>query len=458
VTRRRATKPPINTEVQTDRERRQRDRLLAAMIRVANRDGYAGATVAAVFREAGVSSVTFYEHFDDRDACILAAAGHVRERLRAAVQAAIDEQPPERAVAASIEALVAFAAEEPELARFSMNEILAGRAGVLDARDAGIDELARCVERALEQVGPGDATPDLPVGAMLGAVCRLLGARLRRGERGLRGLTEDLLDWSERYARPAGEHRWRALTPARAPAPSPYLPATALRPPPALGPGRPRIPSDAVAENQRQRIIFATAQVVAQQGYDATTNTAIAKLAGLDPRVLARLVGDKQRAFGAIHQLAFQELVAICAGAYAAGSSWPERVRETLRALTQGVQGDPTLARVGFVEAHAAGDGAIQRVEDTRIAFTTFLYEGHRHAPQPAPPSRLALEAIVTTVFEVIYRLLREAPAPELDRLLAHLTHLCLTPFIGTEESERLIKEQLPARQRRAGNKRRAVR
>ncbi|HWY90506.1 MAG TPA: TetR/AcrR family transcriptional regulator [Solirubrobacteraceae bacterium] len=440
------TKQSINAALQERREGTQRERLLAGMILAANRYGYAGATVSAVIGEAGVSSVTFYEIFDDKDDCFLAAAALAHERLLASVAAAVEAHSPERAAAASIEALLAFAAEEPALARFSMNEILAGRSRALDARDAGIDELAQTVERAFERVPSLGVIPELPVGVMLGAVCRLLAARLRRGERGLRAMSGDLLGWSKSYARPAGKHRWRAFTPASSPARSPHLPATALRPPPALGPGRPRIPADEVAENQRQRILFATAKVVAQRGFNATTIGEIAKLAGLDARVFSRLFADPQEAFAAIHQLGFQELVASCAGAYSAGSIWPERVWEALRAVTQSVQGDPTLARVAFVEAHAAGAGAIQRVEDTRTAFTIFLYEGYRHAQQHAGPPRLALEAIVTAVFEVIYRQVRAAPAPEIDRLLPHLTHLCLTPFIGPDESERFIEEKLRRR------------
>ena len=51
----------------------QRGRMLLAMANVAAEKGYARATVADVIARAGVSRATFYEHFDDKEACFLAS-------------------------------------------------------------------------------------------------------------------------------------------------------------------------------------------------------------------------------------------------------------------------------------------------------------------------------------------------------------------------------------------------
>src|ERR1700679_1120423 len=50
----------------------QRERLLDGMLLAAVRRGYAGANVAQVIAQAGVSRPTFYEYFADRDDCFLA--------------------------------------------------------------------------------------------------------------------------------------------------------------------------------------------------------------------------------------------------------------------------------------------------------------------------------------------------------------------------------------------------
>lgn len=69
---------------------------------------------------------------------------------------------------------------------------------------------------------------------VIGAVQRLTGSRLRRGERALDTTRNDLLGWIRSYERPAKASHWATLT-ATAIAVSPFLPST----PPRLGPGRP---------------------------------------------------------------------------------------------------------------------------------------------------------------------------------------------------------------------------
>ena len=56
-------------EVRQDRQRR---RLFAAAAAVFARMGYADATAEAIARDAGMSKATFYEHFDNKEDCIIA--------------------------------------------------------------------------------------------------------------------------------------------------------------------------------------------------------------------------------------------------------------------------------------------------------------------------------------------------------------------------------------------------
>src|ERR687893_763163 len=54
------------------RQDRQRRRLFAAAASVFARAGYADATAEAIAREAGMSKATFYEHFDNKEDCVVA--------------------------------------------------------------------------------------------------------------------------------------------------------------------------------------------------------------------------------------------------------------------------------------------------------------------------------------------------------------------------------------------------
>jgi AcrR family transcriptional regulator len=435
---------PINTPLQNRRKATQRERLLKGMVAAASRDGYAGANVSAVIGEAGVSRPTFYDYFEDRDDCFVATTLDVQEQLLGVVRETIAQEPAGRALAGAIKATLAFASAQPAEARFLMKETLAGGPRALDARDLGIRQNAELVEDAFKGAPDDVAIPDVPIVAVLGALHRLIASRLRRSERALGGLEQDLLEWVASYEQSTEKQRWRELRPLAAPARSPYLPPTTLRAPPAIGRGRPRMSEEEVAENHRQRIMFATSQIVQERGYTAATVSEITRLAGVDGRAFYRLFADKQEAFSAIHELGFQYLMAATAGAFFAGKSWPERIWEAFRAISQSIDDTPTFAHVAFVEAYAVGARGIQRVEDSHIAFTIFLQEGYRHQREDvAPPSRLALEAIITTIFEIVYLQTRASPTPETAGLLAYFVYLCLAPFIGVAAANELIDQHL---------------
>jgi hypothetical protein len=133
----------------------------------------------------------------------------------------------------------------------------------------------------------------------------------------------------------------------------------------------------------------------------------------------------------------------VTAKAFFAVDGWPQRSWEAARALTQLLQENPLVAHIGFVEAYAVGPAAVQRVEDSHIAFMFFLQEGLVQRPQTEPISRVAMEAIIAGVFEVIYLKSRARVKPQLARMLSHVMHLWLAPFLGVAESDAFIDRQL---------------
>ncbi|HEX3519649.1 MAG TPA: TetR/AcrR family transcriptional regulator [Solirubrobacteraceae bacterium] len=440
---RRAPDGSINIQLQKGRKSTQRDRLLAGMVAAANKGGYLGATVSEVIAQAGVSRPTFYNYFADRDECFVACVEDVRAPLLADVRSAVRERPPEDALAGAIEALIAFAVTQPAKARFLMMEVLGGTVAALDAREEGIKKIAQVVERALGRAPAEQPTPDLPIAIVIGTVQRVLGSRLRRGELASDKTRAGLLEWARSYERPARAGHWHTLTATRSIAPSPFLPLTPPRAPARLGPGRPRLAEEKVAENHRQRILFATTEAIAQQGYVATTVAEITKLAGIDGRAFYRLFAEKQEVFDAIYESGLQQMLTLVAHAYFARDHWPERIWEALRVVTQSAQGNPAGAQVALVAAYAVGSAAVQRVGDGRAAFTVFLHEGYRYSGHDDQPSLVALEAIATGVFEILYRAARERESRDTAGLLPYAAYLCLAPFMGPEPTERFIDQQL---------------
>ncbi len=427
----------------TDRKSTQRERIIAGMVIAANRVGYASANVSTVIANAGVSRPTFYDYFADRDDCFLAAHREIAADLLERVRVAVAAQAPERAVQAGVRALIELAEAKPEEARFLTNATMAGGPRTLDERDRTIARVEQIIDRARVRA-PADATsPDLPTRVLLGAVQWLLAPRLRRGEHDLAALHHEVVDWIERYEQPNCEHRWRTLVLGPALPLSPHVSELSPDPPPPIPPGRTHLSASEIARNHRERILYATAEMAARKGYTATTIADITTAARVDRRVFYTHFRDKQQAFMVVHELAVQQTMAIAAGAFFSGATWPERIWEGIHATAQFQASYPILAHVGFVEAHAVGLPAVQRVDDSRAAFAIFLHEGFQHTDRP--PSQVMLEAITAAVFELGYSQARNRGGNQMPRLAYHAAYLALTPFIGPRAANELVDAKLDA-------------
>jgi AcrR family transcriptional regulator len=453
------TVPPdpdgLVTMALTERKRTQRERLLRGMIDVANRRGYAGANVSAVIAEAGVSRPTFYEYFADREECLAAAITDVHGELLQRVTEKLEDGDPRNAVEIAVKAILDFADARGARARFLMGQSMSGGRPALDLRDQGIAEVAAAIALAQGKLGPRTPVSDVDNRTLVGSVYRLLATRLRRGEAKVSSLYGELAEWVSSYEVPAASRRWGQASPGGVPASSPHVAEVPIQKMPGIfPPGRTRASEAEIAENHRLRILYAVARIAERKGYAATTIADITKLARVDGRVFYRLFADKQEAFATAHELGFQQVMDVTTKAFFSAEGWPERSWEAGYALTQLLQANPLVTNVGFVEAYAVGASAVQRIEDTHIAFLFFLQEGLVFAEPERAPSRVAMEAIVAAIFEIIYGQARRGAELEVAGMLGYIAHLWLTPFLGPAAANQFIDAKLkraskPTRRRR---------
>jgi len=106
--------------------RSQRERLLAAVVRVTAAKGYEGMSVADILEQAGVGRQSFYELFADKRDCLLAAHDVLVDDLEATVAVALEgPQPwPER-VRATLAAVLDWFAANPDATRVTLVELAA---------------------------------------------------------------------------------------------------------------------------------------------------------------------------------------------------------------------------------------------------------------------------------------------------------------------------------------------
>lgn len=159
----------------------QRERLLAAMTATVTEIGYSALTVQDVLTRAGISRPTFYEQFEDKEDCFLAAfdavVGQLRERIGNA--AAEGDEWKER-LRLGIGALLEFVEEDPGAARAAIVEARASSPQGLRRRDEVLDGFAACIDALIREEL---AEPPSPIAAagVVGGIESVLYARLQKG-------------------------------------------------------------------------------------------------------------------------------------------------------------------------------------------------------------------------------------------------------------------------------------
>jgi AcrR family transcriptional regulator len=157
----------------------QRTRMLGAMVEVAGERGAPRASVAHIVERAGISRRTFYEHFEDREDCFLAAFDYVLARAQEAVL------PPYTAggswrerVRAGLAALLGFFDEQPGLGALLVVDTLGAGPRALARRTELLDALIVVVDGGRVEVRAGQEPPPLAADGVVGAVFNVVHARM----------------------------------------------------------------------------------------------------------------------------------------------------------------------------------------------------------------------------------------------------------------------------------------
>ncbi len=171
------------------RQDRQRRRLYAAAGAVFASNGYADATAEAIAREAGMSKATFYEHFANKEECIIALHDAATTAVLEAMRRTGAEHPgPDAAgrVRAVIHTVLEVLAAFPDEAQTLLVEIIGAGPRAMERRDRVLAEYASYVDDVNREdaarygivrlASPHDAF------AIVGAVIELASRQIRTGE------------------------------------------------------------------------------------------------------------------------------------------------------------------------------------------------------------------------------------------------------------------------------------
>ncbi len=423
----------------------QRERLIEAIVELSGTHGYQGLSIAQISSRAGVSSATFYELFEDKEACMLAAYRAATQRTLTRMESALEEGEWARAARPAFGELLQTVQSDPDSGRVMFVEALSGGPALRREQDLVLDLMEHSAEGLLAGAPPGASTLDVPARALIGGVRYIVSRHLRTNEEDrLTRLTDDIIGWMGSYAVPSEMGRWStgadAMLPGAQNAEGEVL-EPGLEELPRLPRGRHGLSPGEVARSQRTRIILATAVVSMEKGYANTTVADIVAAAGVAKDAFYRHFADREQAFLEAQQYPSQHILDMMAGAYFSADEWPERIWRALDALLALIAEHPALAYLRMVECYAAGSAAIRRAEDITRSFTLFLEEGYRYRPAANGFPRLYSQAISGALSEMIQRDVANGRATEVGRRLPQLAYVAIAPFAGPQEAREIVGE-----------------
>jgi len=160
----------------------QRARMLLAARQVVAREGYARMSVARVVARAGVSRKTFYDVFENREDCFIAAFDDAIAHATRIVREAYDSQGGPRQpgcwrerIRAGLAALLGLLDDEPELRTVCVVEALGAGPRVLEHRTRVVAALIAAVDEGRQEARKDP--PPLAAEGVVGAVLAVIHAR-----------------------------------------------------------------------------------------------------------------------------------------------------------------------------------------------------------------------------------------------------------------------------------------
>ena len=437
----------------------QRQRLYAAMVQAVNEQGFVATTISDLVSRAGISRRSFYEHFENKEQCLLATYDVIVERLnRRLVNAYGDVEDWPGKIEAFVRALFEGTASRPDAARLVCVEMGGAGAAGVERWSEGTLQLARFISAGFEH-SPGPGTiPDPVALAFVGSLRKILYSRVQRGlsskalAKELVKLAPQLREWITLYYPSPPELALRPRPKRAKPVPGGRAPGTLSPLPPSGARGLPRgehnLPKGFVAHNQRERIFDAIANLTAAKGYPALCLEDIVAEAAVSLQTFYAHFQNKEEAFLATYEVGHARAVAIVSQAALSQGRLTDGVRVGVQALLEFLASEPSYAHLACVDVLIAYPHMAGRIEEANSSYAELLGVGLVEVPSDRMPPPVVGEAIVGGVFELLHNYILHGLTHRLPELADHITYLVLTPFVGTRVAMATIAGRPPDQSR----------
>jgi AcrR family transcriptional regulator len=381
------------------------------MVATVGEKGYEATTVADLVKLSGVSRSAFYKHYDDKQACFLAA-------VEAMVEPTLRRVAEDESVAAGVErargafeSVIKLIVAQPAASKMCIVEVYAAGPDGAALVDRTLDSVTMLASQLLEQVPERKGMPIELVRALVGGIQKVIHKRLYRGqEEELLELAPQLWEWLFSYPVPTGPLK---ATRRRIVKAVPFAERQAQSNPP-------------------ERVLRALAAVVAEKGYPDATVAEIVERAATSQRTFYEHFKNKEDAIVAALDSGSAHMLAAALPAFRRAPDWPHAVHDTQEAMFCFGAEEPEYARLGGVEMYAAGKRALDQREVVTEGMEGLLAPGYELKPETP---LIAAEAIGGALYSLLYDHVNRKGPETLPDLVPTLVYVTLAPFLERDEA-----------------------
>jgi AcrR family transcriptional regulator len=412
----------------------QRERLRGAIVELIAEKGYPSVRIVDLAKLAHVSQPTFYSLFTDKEELFLSAYDEIAQRTGQTILQAYNESGSQgERLRVAMHAFAELAVAKPHAMSLFMLGAFGAGSTALERRRRTLDALEGSILASRDRAAAMGST-DLTVKAILGGIREVTAARLRDGRQAeLPRLVDDLASWAASYprklpdglgappgARSDGDHG-TVQSSERARRAEGRLPS-----------GRSDLPRQFIVKSQRERIVDATAAIVAEKGLAGLTIPEIAKRANISNQTFYSIYGSKRDAFLGAQKVGMHQALGIAVEAYNAQDDWPQAVAAGVRALLDYLASEPAHAHLNLVDTFAVSPEAIEIRNAAMKGFAAYLKPGYEiAAKQHTDVTAVAAEAITGGIWQVLHHYVENDCVAKLPLAAPQLTYMALTPFLG---------------------------
>jgi AcrR family transcriptional regulator len=403
--------PPGRGTPRDAAEKNQRERLFAAMVAKVADKGYEATSVADLVQLSGVSRSAFYKHFDDKQACFLAAVEAIVDPTLERIAAEAGERPEPNRAQHAFALLIDLITRQPAAAKMCIVEVYAAGPEGAALVDRTMDAATALAQRLLEQAPERRGMPPDLVRSIVGGIQKVIHKRLYRDQvEELPGLVDQLWRWIFSYPVPPGPLKARRRRVVKA---VPFAERQAKSTPP-------------------ERLLRALAAVVAEKGYPDTTVAEVVECAQTSQRTFYEHFKNKEDAIVAALDSGSAHMLAAALPAFRRAPDWPHAVHDTQEAMFRWGAEEPEYARMGGKEMYAAGKRALDQREVVTEGFEALLAPGYERKPETPP---ITAEAIGGALYSLLYDHVNKKGPETLPDLVPTLVYVTLAPFLEAEEA-----------------------